>query len=238
MKIICSIIAGSRLYGLETPESDTDTRGVFLNAEPATILGLDRFEVFKRESEDLLLFELRHFLSGLRKTNTQMVEILFAEDEDFTVLEREFRRVRENRLKLVDSRKLFKSLVGYIENERRLAVGERTGQLGGKRKRNLDLYGFSPKNFSHLFRLAMCGTTFFETGNYPVNMTKWDPNFRDFLFSVKTEPRKFNKEHLNSLAGKSLERLRMAFDRRKQECEFDDNLANSLCLEFYRPFLL
>lgn len=236
MRTICQIIAGSRLYGLDTPESDTDTRGVFLNTEPENILGLGRFEIFKKESEDLLFFEFRHFLSGLRKTNTQMIEILFAEDEDFSVLEPEFKKVRENKLKLIDSQKLFKSLVGYIENERRLALGERTGQLGGKRKQNLDKYGFSPKNFSHLFRLAKCGTAFFETGSYPVNMKRFDPNFRDFIFSVKTEPEKFNKEHLNSLAQKSLDRLKIAFDRRKQDLEFDYELANSLCLEFHAPF--
>ena len=32
------------MYGLSTPESDFDYRGVFLNENISTILGLDRYE--------------------------------------------------------------------------------------------------------------------------------------------------------------------------------------------------
>lgn len=237
MKAICRITAGSRLYGLDTPDSDSDTRGVFLSTKPSEILGLDRQETIKREDEDLLLFEFRHFLRGLRKTNTQMVELLFAEDSDFSLLEGEFGVVRENRLRLLDSRMLFKSLVGYIHNERRLANGDRTGNLGSKRKQSLERYGFSPKNFSHLLRLAYCGRRFFETDNYPVKIVRDDPEFRDFLFSVKTEPGKHSKDRLNELSDEAEEGLKKAFDSRRSTFEFDEVLANRLCLEFYLPFL-
>jgi predicted nucleotidyltransferase len=37
MKVICKVTGGSRMYGLQTPESDTDIRGVFLNTDPAII---------------------------------------------------------------------------------------------------------------------------------------------------------------------------------------------------------
>lgn len=87
MKIIAKITAGSRLYGLDTPESDTDTRGVFLSTSPSDILGLGRFEIFKRESEDAVFFELRHFLAGLKRTNTNMLELLHADEEDFETID-------------------------------------------------------------------------------------------------------------------------------------------------------
>jgi predicted nucleotidyltransferase len=237
MKIICEIVAGSRLYGIETPESDNDIRGVFLNTSFNLILGLDKVEINKKESEDILYFELKHFLSRLRKTNTQMIELLFAEDEDFTTMTPEFLKIKENKLKLIDSETLFNSLMGYIENEKRLANGERTGKLGGKRKCNLDQYGFSPKNFSHLFRLAHCGAKFFETDNYPVNIKKSDIEFRNFIYSVKTEPHKFNKEYLNSMTKKSIEKLKTSFNNRKNNFKFDSEFANYLCYEFYMPFL-
>lgn len=237
MKIICQLTAGSRLYGLETPESDTDTRGVFLDTDIGSIIGLDRMEVVKKSSEDHLLFEFRHFLNGLRKTNTQMMELVFADDGKFSILESEFKTVRANKFRLIESRTFFKSLIGYMENERRLAVGERTGELGSKRKQNLDKFGFSPKNFSHLFRLAYCGTSFFETDNYPVDIGSHDRQFRDFIFSVKTEPEKFKKNELNDIANEMLGKLKNSYEKRKKDHKFDKDLANKLCLDFYLPFL-
>ncbi len=237
MKVIAQIIAGSRLYGLDTPESDTDTRGVFLNTLPSDILGLGRFEIFKRESEDTVLFELRHFLAGLRKTNTNMLELLHADEEDFQILEPEFGRIQENRDRLVCSRSLFKSLLGYIGNERRLALGERTGRLGGKRKANIEKYGFSPKNFSHLLRLARCGAVFFETGKYPVNIRRQDPEFAALLLRIKSEPGEFALRDLETMVGKAVARLEKSFHARTADLNFDTDLANSLCLDFYLPFL-
>lgn len=233
MKEICRIVAGSRLYGIDTPESDTDTRGVFLNTDPAEILGLSRRDNFKVESEDTLLIEFRHYLGHLRKSNTSSIELLFA--EGFEVLTEEFRVVRENRLKLIDSDNFFRSLMGYIHNERRLANGERTGELGGKRKAQLDRHGFSPKNFSHLLRLAYCGEQFFRTHFYPVDLRGTD--FRNLVFSVKTEPQKHTRESLNLLADDAVARLGAAYDARKDRLEFDLGLANRLCLDFYIPFL-
>lgn len=223
------------MYGLETPESDTDIRGVFLNTDPASIIGLGRDEIFKAEGQDTLLFELRHFLKSLSKTNTQALELLFA--DEYLEISPEFKTIRVNRLRLIDSERLFFSLKGYIGNEKRLANGERTGNLGSKRKEQVEKHGFSPKNFSHLFRLAYCGATFFRTSFYPANLSKYDPIMRDFVFSVKTEPEKYNKEELNDLAGEIMARLEYDFKNRTRNFTFDIDFANQLCLECYLPFL-
>ena len=206
MKQICRIVAGSRLYGIDTPESDLDTRGVFLNTDPADILGLSRREVLKSDSEDTLFIEFRHYLGHLRKTNTSALELLFA--EGFELITDEFRTVRENRNRLVDSDRLFHSLIGYIHNERRLANGERTGELGGKRKAQVEKYGFSPKNFSHLLRLAYCGEHFYKTSVYPVSLTDFE--FRDIVFSVKTEPHRYTRDELNLISDEAVARLRIS----------------------------
>lgn len=233
MKEICRVVAGSRLYGLDTPESDTDTRGVFLNTEPNHILGLDRRDNFKVGGEDTLLLEFRHFLGHLRKSNTSSIELLFA--DGFEVLTEEFKEVRRNRLGLIDSDRLFSSLMGYIEGERRLANGERTGQLGGKRKAQIDRHGFSPKNFSHLLRLAHCGEVFFRTSAYPVSLVGHPE--RDLIFSVKTEPHLYSKDRLNLMADEAIGRLKSAYEERRDRLEFDLALANRMCLDFYLPFL-
>jgi predicted nucleotidyltransferase len=232
-KTICKIIAGSRLYGLDTPESDIDTRGVFISTGHAEILGLSRDKIIKNEGEDTLLIEFRHYLGHLQRTNTSAIELLFA--EKFEVLEDEFKVLKENRLNLIDSERLFHSLVGYIHGERRLANGERTGELGGKRKAHIDKYGFSPKNFSHLLRLAHCGEVFFRTSEYPTSL-KDDPA-RDLIFSVKTEPEKYTKDKLNLMSDAAIGRLEKSYENRKDTFRFDSILANRLCLDFYWPFL-
>lgn len=228
-------MGGSRMYGLETPESDTDIRGVFLNTDPAYIIGLGRNEIVKYEREDSVFFELVHFLKSLSKTNTQALELLFA--EEYLEISPEFEKVRENRLRLVDSKRLFSSLKGYIGNERRLANGERTGNLGSKRKKQIEKYGFSPKNFSHLFRLAYCGSIFFRNSSYPVRVSSLDAGMHEFIFSVKTEPCKYTREYLNTMADKALLKLEADFNGRKDDLIFDIDFANQICLESYLPFL-
>jgi predicted nucleotidyltransferase len=235
MKILCKIIAGSRLYGLETTESDIDIRGVFLNTDYQNILGLNKSEIIKENQQDSLFFEFLHFIRSLRKTNTQVIEILFS--EVFEQSSEEFEEIRKNKFKLIDSKKLYSSLLGYIHNEKRLATGERTGYLGSKRKNQLERYGFSPKNFSHLLRLAYCGKVFFEDSIYPVNLENHNKNFRDFLFSIKTEPDKFTKEKLIQLCDQAVLDLNRAFDARKNNFVFDLDLANEFCLKFYYPFI-
>lgn len=235
MKVMCKVTGGSRMYGLETPESDIDTRGVFMNTDPGMILGLQRNEIIKEERSDFLMFELCHFLRNLSRTNTQVIEILYA--NEFEEITPEFKKMRENRNRLMDSDGLFRSLKGYIGNERRLANGERTGELGGKRRSQVEKYGFSPKNFSHLLRLARCGSVFFLTSEYPVNLRSYDMGFRDFVFSVKTEPQKYTKKQLNEIADGELENLDRSFLARKDDFNFDMDFANELCLDFYYPFL-
>lgn len=238
MKIISEIIGGSHLYGLFTPSSDIDRRGVFLSTEFSKILGLERLETIKEEIEDSVYFEFSHFLKSLRKTNTQMIELLFAQTPSFIQITDEFIFVRENKYRLIDSDLFFKSLIGYIENEKRLANGERTGNLGSKRKQAIDTYGFSPKNFSHLFRLAYCGRIFFETGHYPVSVRFEDKQMGEFLFSVKTQPEKYTKNQLMEIADEFLIKLVEAFNKKHVNFKFDLDFANHLCHKFYFPYLV
>jgi len=237
MKILAEIIAGSHLYGLNTVSSDVDIRGVFLNTDPAKILGLERFSFFKKLQEDTIFFELCHFLNGLKKTNTQMIEFLFAEESCFKLITDEFKHIKDNKYKLIDSQFFYKSLIGYIQNEKRLANGERSGKLGGKRKNDIEKYGFSPKNFSHLFRLAYCGCVFFETDHYPVSIMKENKSFGNFLLDVKTKPENYSKENLNKIFEELLEKMIYCFKNKKNNFNFDNVFANNLCKKLYLPYI-
>lgn len=225
------------MYGLETKSSDYDYTGVFLNESPGEILGLDRFDfnLNINNKEENSLFELRHFLDLLRNTNTKTLELLFA--SEFLIITSEFKNILKQKYRLISSEKLFHSLSGYIHSEKKLATGERTGRLGSVRKSQLDKYGFSPKNFSHLLRLCFCGITFFKTNKYPLNIKNNDLKFHELIFSIKTNPKKYSKDILLDLSEKYVEELNKSFENRINNYEFDRDIANEICFKSYMPIL-
>jgi hypothetical protein len=239
MKLLCKTLGGSRAYGLETLESDTDYRGVFNNTDPAQILGLSRFDVEdnKKEGDDIVYFEVRKFFGLLKNGNTGALEILFTDPTKFIELDPTFKEVVDNRMKFVDTDKMFKTLRGYMQGELRLANGERTGQLGGKRKAQLDRYGFSPKNFTQLFRLAFAGVTLFQEGYFPVCVSEANPIIAAELFHIKTKPEHYTKEALNLKYVEADAALSQAYETRKFNFKFDESLANDILRRLYLPYL-
>jgi predicted nucleotidyltransferase len=237
MKLLCKQLGGSHSYGLNTPASDIDYRGVFINTDLATVIGLDKHEhqITQNNSADESYTEFRNALHLLRNANTQMVELLYA--KDWLEISDEWKAVIENRKELVSSEKLFSCLRGYMQGELRLANGERTGKLGGKRKDAIDKYGFSPKNFVQLFRLAWAGSIYFKQGYFPVNVTDSAPSFAQTLMAIKTTPQTFTKETLNAMATQWDTDLVKAFENRAYDTKFNEQLANKLCLLIYRPII-
>ena len=138
--MLCKTLGGSTAYGLNTPSSDIDYRGVFVNDDPAKILGLDKMlHIKKQETDDIVYYEVRKFMQLLRQGNTGALEILYSEILPFDNTYY-FQIIQSYREKFVDVDKMFLCLRGYMQGERRLANGERTGQLGGKRKLAFENY--------------------------------------------------------------------------------------------------
>lgn len=238
--MLCKALGGSTAYGLNTPESDLDYRGVFLNTEPSKILGLDRMDhLQKQETDDIVYYEVRKFFDLLRQGNTGALEILFTPSANYLELDPRWSElVLENKGKFVDTDKMFRCLMGYMQGERRLANGERTGQLGGKRKLALEKHGFSPKNFVQLLRLAECGMALFQKGVFPVNMMEYDKVVGEYLLDVKVHPEKHSREGLNRMADVAEERLKKAYDSRKFDYKFDAEYANDVLRQLYLPYLV
>lgn len=239
MKYLVKTLGGSTAYGLNTPTSDMDYRGVFLNTEPAKILGLSRFDVVqKQETEDEVYYEVRKFFELLKEGNTGALEILFTNPTNYLLMDDSFAPVVENRHQFVDTEKMFRCLLGYMQSERRLANGERTGLLGSKRKAQLDKYGFSPKNFVQLFRLGWAGQVLFETGDFPVHVASYNKAFSDELLDLKVHPEKYTKEQLNERVDRMEVEFKAAFENRKVVRTFNLDLANELLRELYPPHLM
>lgn len=235
MKNILTYLGGSNAYGLATPTSDKDVRGIFMHTDMSYVIGLNRHEHQENiaESADEKFKEVRHFLCLLRKANTEALEALFLNPKDAISFAPEMQMIWSKREKLLDSAKLFSCLMGYMQGELRLANGERTGKLGGKRKEQIDKFGFSPKNFVNLYRLAWCGTMFFREEYFPVNVMKADEDIGEFLLEIKTQPELYTKERLNAEAALFESELKTAFNNRDKTYVFDLVAANRLCLDIY-----
>jgi hypothetical protein len=236
-KVLCLTRGGSHAYGLSTPTSDIDLRGVFVNTDVSHLVGLKRDEILVEQNEqhDKVMTEFRHALKLLRQANTQMVELLYT--ESYEEIDQFWTHVMAYRKDLVSSEKLFNCLRGYMQGELRLANGERTGKLGGKRKEAIDKYKFSPKNFTQYFRLAMAGRIYFQKGYFPVNIFQENPKYSEWLMTIKTQPQTLDVEYLNDEARKSEELLTLDYESRKYNTQFDEGVANDLCLKIYGPLI-
>ena len=57
--MLVKMLGGSTAFGLNTPESDVDYRGVFVNTEPSKILGLEKLDhIQKQETDDIVYCQL------------------------------------------------------------------------------------------------------------------------------------------------------------------------------------
>jgi hypothetical protein len=237
MKILCAYQAGSHAYGLDTPDSDSDVRGVFALTLPGCIIDPHQYDSARSAKYQGVLsgktdtgyYELRHFFNILRQGNTNAIEMLFV--EDWAAIDPFFLGIIQRRAQLLDSEQIYKSLKGYMFGELKKALGERTGKLGGKRKETVDKYGFSPKNFVQLLRLAHCGIEFFETGMFPVHLGE-DP-IRAQLLDIKTNPANYSKIQLTATVHAAELELERAYKNRSFNTQFNQRLADRLMIDCY-----
>ena len=127
MKILFQTIFGSRLYGTNLPESDTDYKGIFVpspkdlvlqNAPRTSINVGSKSSAGKNTSTDtdIELFTLQSFLTVLLKDGqTNAVEMLFAPRDAWTTTSPEWEFIAEHRNDLIHSGT--SAFVGYCKTQ-------------------------------------------------------------------------------------------------------------------------
>lgn len=73
--IILECISGSKVYGLDTPDSDTDIKGVFMLPK-AIFFGLNYIPQVSNESNDIVFYEFGRFMELLSQNNPNILELL------------------------------------------------------------------------------------------------------------------------------------------------------------------
>ena len=77
--IIFECISGSRAYGLHTPSSDTDIRGVFILPQDE-FYSLNYVSQVNNDSNDIVYYELRKFIELCSNNNPNILELLNVPD--------------------------------------------------------------------------------------------------------------------------------------------------------------
>ena len=78
--LLFECISGSKAYGLDTPQSDTDMKGVFCIPKEQ-FYGLHYVPQISDEKHDVVYYELGRFVELLLKNNPTMLEILESPDD-------------------------------------------------------------------------------------------------------------------------------------------------------------
>ncbi len=73
--LVFEVIAGSKSYGLDSPTSDTDVRGVFILPKEL-FYSMNYTPQVSNETNDIVYYELRRFIELLSKNNPNIIEML------------------------------------------------------------------------------------------------------------------------------------------------------------------
>jgi len=78
--LLFECLSGSKAYGLATPQSDTDIKGIYYMPKEM-FFGLKYIPQISNESNDEVYYEIGHFIELLIKNNPNIVEILATPEE-------------------------------------------------------------------------------------------------------------------------------------------------------------
>lgn len=117
--IVFECLSGSHAYGLATPESDVDIKGVFILPEE-DFFGLNYVEQVSNETNDIVYYELKRFVELLSKSNPNILELLYTPDDCVRKIHPVFQKFRSINIL---SKQCKESFGGYAMTQVRKAKG-------------------------------------------------------------------------------------------------------------------
>jgi predicted nucleotidyltransferase len=95
LHIIYETLHGSHAYGLNTPESDNDYKGVAIPPKEYFTGYLNRFEQLEqREPDDRVIYDIRKFFKLAANCNPNIIEVLFCDDSEVVTITKEGEELR------------------------------------------------------------------------------------------------------------------------------------------------
>jgi predicted nucleotidyltransferase len=166
-QVMYRCIVGSRAFGLDDANSDTDRRGIYLPTAAMhwSLYGVPE-QIENNETQECY-WELQKFLTLALKANPNVLECLYSPlVETITPIAQELLDLREIFL----SKLIYQTYNGYV--------------LSQFKKMEQDLRNVGqvrPKHAMHLIRLLLSGITILREGFVPTRVE----NYRDQLLAIK-----------------------------------------------------
>jgi predicted nucleotidyltransferase len=166
-RIVMECVTGSRAYGLNHAQSDTDTMGIFL-APTVEVAGLywgakdESWSNAGPEGDDNTLHEVGKFLRLVLKSNPTMLELLFM--NEYSILDEVGQGMIDIRDKMLYTKAVQGAYLGYAT---------------AQRDRVLRKYpDHKAKMVRHCLRIARQGTELLTTGTFNVRVEDPEEYFR------------------------------------------------------------
>ena len=184
MNIVCEMLFGSHLYGLDTPNSDKDYKGIILPSKKEILLGQTCFHVDEstnknstkntKDDIDKTYYSLQYFVNLACQGETVCIDMLACPDNKLIVKSDIWKFLVDNRSKFYT--KNMKAYVGYVRKQAakygakgsRLAEIERVLNIANSAKHET-LVGFLPIEESDVVKwieykgnkyLEVCGSKY------------------------------------------------------------------------------
>jgi predicted nucleotidyltransferase len=120
-QLIYQSIVGSQSYGLQTPTSDTDIKGVYMQ-DKKDLLVSGGYKPHVSMNKDEFYFELSNFLELLAVGNPTAIELLVSPEHCVLQSSAEFRKILKHK-DIFFTKKLYDSFGGYALNQLKKAGG-------------------------------------------------------------------------------------------------------------------
>lgn len=173
MSHLIRAVAGSKLYGTNTHESDDDFVGIFV-ADQQEKLGLDcRPQII--ESKDVTIYELSKYVKLAAGGNPTILQLLYTPESMWVQWTEEWPEIQSQMRELCVSQLCRPAFLGYLEQQKRKAIEGRQ-----QRPELVEKYGFDTKFMAHAIRLGQLGREILRTGSMTFPMIE-----KDFLLNVR-----------------------------------------------------
>lgn len=163
--IIYQVVSGSHAYGIATPESDTDYRGVFKQTirDHFDLRGYYREHWEDPGHDDAMYWELKHFLKLCLSGNPNTLETLFIDDPELILTQHEsigaLKTLRDSFL----SQRLKRTYVGYAVSQFKDYLAYKFNQEPNAQYRKI-------KSLAHAYRLCVTYKNLCDTGKLLVKL--------------------------------------------------------------------
>lgn len=204
-EVFAVMLYGSQNYGLDTPDSDVDTKAMVLPNVKDLVLGRKMVSTELTMPDGALcnVKDVRAMFDNFFKGNINFVECLYTGyvvvnpkyDENFALLKSCRAMVAER-----DPRNLMHMAAGMAQQKYVAFEKPFAGKLDVLAK-----YGYDPKQLHHLARLRLFMEVFLKVGRFD-NALVPTPQMRAMLMPYKTNPLPYDE------AVKEKERLKMEVD--------------------------